>query len=208
MIKNLLFDLGGVIMDIRRENCVEAMEAIGMTDANEYLGEYVQKGPFANIENGEWDEAMFRNGIRSIIGSDVSDEDIDAAFNAFLIGIPLHRLKELESLHSQFKIYLLSNTNPIMWNSKIAQQFGKDGHDVNHYFDGEVRSYKAGCMKPDKKIFDIVVEKFGIKPEETLFLDDSQRNLDAAAKLGFNTLLVKPGSEFHALLRQNGYING
>ncbi len=207
MIKNLLFDLGGVIMDIRRENCVKAMEGIGMADANEYLGEYVQKGPFANIEDGEWDATMFRNGIRSIIGSEVSDEAIDNAFNAFLIGIPGHRLRELEELHNKFKIYLVSNTNPIMWNSRIAQEFAKDGHDVNHYFDGEVRSYVARCMKPDKKIFDMVMEKFNISPEETLFLDDSKRNIDAASKLGFNTLLVEPGNEFYALLRQNGYIN-
>lgn len=207
MIKNLLFDLGGVIMDIRRENCVKAMKAIGMADAEEYLGEYSQKGPFAKIENGEWDEKQFHDGIREIIGTKVSGEQINAAFNAFLIGIPEERLNELVKLHERFAIYMLSNTNPIMWRMKIADEFAKQGHDVNYYFDGVVRSYKAGCMKPAKKIFEIVEQKFGIRPEETVFFDDSQRNLNAAAEMGFHTILVKPGDEFYALLAKSGYID-
>lgn len=207
MIKNLLFDLGGVIMEIRRENCVEAMKAIGMADADEYLGEYSQKGPFAKIEDGEWDEKQFHDGIREIIGSDVSDDTIDRAFNAFLIGIPEQRLNELVELHKRFNIYMVSNTNPIMWRMKIADEFSKQGHDVNYYFDGVVRSYKAKCMKPDRKIFEIVEHKFDIKPQETVFFDDSKRNLDAAAEMGFHTILVKPGDEFYSLLGKSGYLD-
>lgn len=207
MIKNLLFDLGGVIMDIRRENCVEAMKSIGMTNADEYLGEYAQKGPFAKIENGEWNEQQFCDGIRKIIGSDVSDDNINEAFNAFLIGIPERRLDELAELRKRFNVYMLSNTNPIMWRMKIADEFAKQGHDVSYYFDDVVRSYKAGCMKPDKRIFEIVERKFNIKPEETVFFDDSKRNLDAAAELGFHTILVKPGDEFYSLLQNSGYLS-
>ena len=69
------------------------------------------------------------------------------------------------------------------------------------YFDGIVTSFEARSIKPDAKIFHTVVEKLGLKPEETLFLDDSQKNLDAAAQLGFQTLLVTPGSEFFELLK-------
>ncbi len=207
MIKNLLFDLGGVIMEIRRENCVEAMKAIGMADADEYLGEYSQKGPFAKIEDGEWSEKQFHDGIREIIGSDVSDDTIDRAFNAFLIGIPEQRLNELVELHKRFNIYMVSNTNPIMWRMKIADEFSKQGHDVNYYFDGVVRSYKAKCMKPDRKIFELVEQKFDIKPQETVFFDDSKRNLDAAAEMGFHTILVKPGDEFYSLLGKSGYLD-
>lgn len=207
MIKNLLFDLGGVIMEIRRENCVEAMKAIGMADADEYLGEYSQKGPFAKIEDGEWSEKQFHDGIREIIGSDVSDDTIDRAFNAFLIGIPEQRLNELVELHKRFNIYMVSNTNPIMWRMKIADEFSKQGHDVSYYFDGVVRSYKAKCMKPDRKIFELVEQKFDIKPQETVFFDDSKRNLDAAAEMGFHTILVKPGDEFYSLLGKSGYLD-
>lgn len=203
MIKNLLFDLGGVIMDIRRENCVKAFEALGMTDANSLLGEYSQAGVFAGIENGSLTISGFHDEIRRMIARpDLSDAEIDEAFQKFLIGIPVRRLEELEKLRRHFGIYMLSNTNPIMWAGDISRNFRQAGHDVGYYFDGIVRSYTVGAMKPDEEIFRAVIRDLKIEPEETLFLDDSQRNLDAAASLGFKTLLVAPGQEFYDLLKE------
>lgn len=202
MIKNLLFDLGGVIMEIRRENCVKAFEALGLEQADSLLGEYSQAGVFAGIENGSLSPEQFHDEIRRLIGTPVTDDQIDTAFQKFLIGIPDHRLDELEKLHERFNIYMLSNTNPIMWAGEISRNFRKRGHDVDFYFDGIVRSYKAGTMKPDPEIFRFVIDHLGINPMETLFLDDSQRNLDAAARMGFHTLLVAPGNEFGKLLDQ------
>lgn len=196
MIKNLLFDLGGVVMNIRRENCVRAFEALGMADADNLLGEYEQAGVFAGVENGSLSAADFRDEIRRIIGRDIADDDIDAAFCKFLTGIPEDRLKALEDLHGRFGMYVVSNTNPIMWNSEIARQFSKLGHDINYYFDGTVTSFEARAMKPDVRIFEKVVADFGIKPDETLFFDDSRANCEAAEKLGFKTVHVAPGTEF------------
>lgn len=202
MIKNLLFDLGGVIMDIRRDNAVEALRQLGMTDADSFLGEYSQQGPFEGLENGSLTVAQFHDAIRRIIGNPtLTGEQMDKAFGKFLLGIPHHRLAELTQLHEHYKIYMLSNTNPIMWTDGIDKAFRTEGHDVNYYFDGIVRSYMAKCMKPAPGIFEYAIRELGIKPEETLFLDDSQRNLDAAARFGFHTLLVPPGSEFYELLR-------
>ncbi len=200
MIKNLLFDLGGVIMDIRRLNCVASFERLGMKDADSFLGEYSQKGPFLQLEEGLITEAQFRDAVRQFIDGEVSDEQIDSAFCDFLVGIPVHRLEQLRQLKQQYKIFMLSNTNSIMWRSRIAEDFRQEGLEREDYFDGIVTSFEAKSIKPDAKIFHTVVEKLGIKPEETLFLDDSQKNLDAAALLGFNTLLVTPGSEFFDLL--------
>lgn len=200
MIKNLLFDLGGVIMDIRRRNCVEAFEKLGMVDADSLLGEYSQAGVFAGIENGSLTPDEFHRQIREIIGRDVTDQQIDEAFQEFLLGIPEHRLYELEELHKKYKIYMLSNTNPIMWAGKISRFFERGGHDVDFYFDGIVRSYDAKAMKPDPGIFQFVIDRLGVDPAETLFFDDSQRNLDAAAEFGFKTMLVKPSEEFAELM--------
>lgn len=200
MIKNLLFDLGGVIMDIRRENAVKALEAIGMADANDFLGEYSQKGPFLALEDGSMTVDEFRAEIRNHINANVSDEAIDAAFCEFLIGIPVHRLVALRELRQRYGIYMLSNTNPIMWNTRIAEEFRHEGREMADYFDGIVTSFEARSVKPDVSIFETVIEKCGLVPEETVFLDDSQRNLNAAAQLGFNTILVSPGAEFTDLL--------
>lgn len=202
MIKNLLFDLGGVIMDIRRANCIAAFRALGMAHPEEFLGEYVQAGPFEGIENGSVTPAEFRDEIRRATGNtSLTDRQIDTAFEEFLIGIPRRRLEELRRLHEHYRLYVLSNTNPIMWDDRISEEFRQEGHDVSYYFDGIVKSYEARTMKPSPEIFEYTIGRFGIDPCETLFLDDSQKNLDTAARLGFKTLLVPPGSEFYKLLR-------
>lgn len=204
MIKNLLFDLGGVIMDIRRENCIRAFKELGMESPETFLGEYVQAGPFGDLESGLISPAEFRDKLREFIPFPVSDEQIDRAFNAFLIGIPLHRLRSLRDLRSKYAIYLLSNTNPIMWAQDIDLAFRGEGLTINDYFDGIVTSFEARTMKPGHDIFRKVVQRFGVMPEETLFIDDSAKNLEAAAQLGFRTLLVPPGAEFDVLLKENG----
>lgn len=206
MIKNLLFDLGGVIMDIRRKNCVKAFERLGMADADSLLGEYSQAGVFAGIENGSLTPQQFHDEIRRIIGRPVTDAEIDTAFQKFLIGIPPRRLEELRQLHERFNLYMLSNTNPIMWAGEISRNFRQQGHDVNFYFDGIARSYEVGAMKPDPRIFQWVIDRFGIRPDETVFFDDSQTNVEAARALGFHAILVTPGSEFSDLLKSSGYI--
>lgn len=202
MIKNLLFDLGGVIFDIRRERCVEAFERLGLAEADALLDNACQRGVFKEIEEGSIEPDEFRQRIRSMISREVSDREIDHAFCQFLIGIPAHRLENLRKLREKYGIYLLSNTNPIMWHSKIAEEFRKEGQNIDDYFDGIVTSFEAKSMKPDSKIFEYVVSSLSILPEETLFLDDAQCNLDTASSLGFKTALVAHGSEFIDLIPQ------
>lgn len=206
MIKNLLFDLGGVIMDIRKERCVEAFERLGLKDASSYFGEFSQTGPFMALERGDMDVESFHAVLRRALPAGTTDAAIDEAFCRFLIGIPVHRLRDLHELAARYRVCLLSNTNPIMWASTIKTEFEKDGHDREYYFDGMVTSFAANALKPEKKIFDYAVSTLGIKPEETLFLDDSQANLDAAACLGFQTALVAPGTEFMDILKSRGLI--
>ena len=194
--KNLLFDLGGVIMNLDRMKCVNALTNLGMKGANEFLGQYVQTGPFLKLEEGELTPDEFRAEMRKYFTVEVTDEELDAAFNQFLVGIPMKRLEELRELKKTHKIYLLSNTNEIMFDSKIKQCFRQEGKEINDYFDGIITSYEAKCAKPGEEIFHYTTKTLGITAEETLFFDDSQLNLDTADRLGFGTYLVKPGTEF------------
>lgn len=193
MIKNLIFDLGGVIIDIKRDNCVAALTELGMKNANDFLGDYIQKGPFLLMENGSISAAQFREEMRKYISNAVTDEQIDQALGKFLIGIPVERLRMLEDLHTRFKTYVLSNTNPIMWDQGIKQFFESDGHNREYYFDGIVTSFNAKCVKPNKEIFMYAIEHLGIDPRESVFFDDSIHNTEAAEKLGFNTVYVSAG---------------
>lgn len=192
MLKNLLFDLGGVIMDIEKERCVEAFRELGLPDASAFFGDFGQKGPFALIEEGTISPEQFHEEIRKMIPREITDEEMDSAFIRFLIGIPERRLQLLEQLHSRYHLYLLSNTNPIMWHTFIASEFRRQGRDIDYYFDGIVTSFEAKALKPDDGIFKYTIDTLGIDPRETIFFDDSQKNLDAAARFGFGTCLV-PG---------------
>ncbi|MDE7452568.1 MAG: HAD family phosphatase, partial [Paramuribaculum sp.] len=125
MIKNLLFDLGGVIMDIDRNHCVEAFKKLGMKNPDNFLGEYSQTGPFGDLESGKITVDEFHNALRPFLPASVTDEQMDAAFSDFLLGIPESRLNALKELRKKYKVYILSNTNPIMWHNRIATEFTK-----------------------------------------------------------------------------------
>ncbi len=201
--KNLLFDLGGVIMDIDRSRCVRSFRRLGLENAADYLGDYGQQGPFEDLEAGRIDAAEFHRRMRLLL-PDADDGQIDRAFNAFLVGIPEHRLRALRELRKRYGIYLLSNTNEIMWRSRIARAFRAEGRDIDSYFDGVATSFEAKALKPDAAIFRYAQDKLGIRPEETVFLDDSAANVEAARALGFGGLHVAPGREFTDILKEHG----
>lgn len=197
MIKNLLFDLGGVIVDIERNRCVRAFEELGLENADSYFGEYAQSGVFLGIEDGSINVDEFHRVMREKLPAGTTDYQIDTAFQKFIIGIPEKRLEQLRKLRCKgFGIYLLSNTNPIMWRGILASEFGKEGLRREDYFDGMVTSFEARSCKPDAAIFNYAAESMGINPAETLFFDDSEANVQAARALGFNAVQVKPGTEF------------
>lgn len=200
--KNLLFDLGGVILDLKREDCVRAFEALGMTDAANVFGEYSQTGVFLALEEGQIGVDEFHSKVKKDLPCGVTDEQIDEAFGCFLVGIPMARLDALMKLREKYNVYLLSNTNPIHINGRIKQYFCAGGKSMSDYFDGVVLSYEAKAAKPSIKIFEYAMSHLGIIPQETLFLDDSQKNLDAALTCGFGTALVKPGEEFVEVLKR------
>ena len=198
---NLLFDLGGVIMDIDRMRCVRAFESLGMADANDFLGEYCQKGPFLMLESGEVTPEQFRTEVRRHIARPVSDEQIDEAFCQFLIGIPEERLNGLRELRRRgHRVLMLSNTNAIMWQRFILPEFTKQGLDLSAYFDGVVTSFEAKVCKPDARIYQLVLTRFGISAEETAFFDDGAVNVEAACKLGFHAEQISAERPFVSTL--------
>ncbi len=195
-VKNIIFDLGGVVIDLRRENAVKALQEIGLKDADSMLGLYRQEQPFLGLETGMLTTAEFYEIIRSACGGDVSDIRITDAFNRFLIDIPESRLARLRRLREKgYRLFVLSNTNPVMYNSRIAKLFRKEGLSINDYFDGIVASFEELTCKPDPAIFSTVVRRYGLDPKETLMLDDSSANCEAARSVGLMALQVGSDSK-------------
>ena len=192
----LLFDLGGVIMDIERMDAVKAFEALGMADADSFFDPYKQQGSFGLLEAGQITPERFRDEVRRRFRPGVTDDEIDAALCRFLIGIPPERLERLRELREKgYKVYMLSNTNRIMWDRFIIPDFRKLGGEMSDYFDDTVTSFEAGVCKPDARIYEYALKKLGITPEETTFFDDGPANVEAARSLGFNALHVTPEND-------------
>lgn len=189
-IENVIFDLGGVVITLDRDAAVRELQKLGLKEADEMLGLYRQEEPFLGLETGEKTTARFFDEIRAKCPG-ATDFQIQQAFNSFLIEIPGKRLEMLRRMRlAGFRTFVLSNTNPVMYNSWIARAFRAEGGTVNDYFDGIVVSFQELTCKPDPVIFERVVQRYGLEPRTTLMLDDSDANCRAAASVGLHALKV------------------
>lgn len=202
-IKNLIIDLGGVMIDLDRDRCVRHFEQLGLSNVNNMLGLYRQEEPFLSIETGRVSAAQFYDHIRGLLADEVTDSEIEEAFDAFLVGLPRERLAALrQAREAGYKTYMLSNTNGIMYDGWIKRAFRSEGLEVGDYFDGIITSFAEGVCKPDVRIFKVVLDRYGLNPDETILLDDSQDNCKAAAGLGIHTLRITPELNLIAALRK------
>lgn len=189
-IENVIFDLGGVVIDLDRDRAVRALETLGLKDADDMLGLYRQKEPFLGLETGRVKAGEFFDLLREQCPG-ATDTMLTTAFNEFLVDIPVERLEMLRRMRmAGYRIFVLSNTNPVMYNSWIASAFRKESGTINDYFDGIVTSFQELTCKPDPEIFATVLRRYGLDPACTLMLDDSDANCRAAAGVGMHALRV------------------
>ena len=200
-IKNLLIDFGGVLIDLDRRRCIDRFRRLGLRDMDGLLHDYQQQGFFQLHEKGLISDADFRDRVRSLIGAQTSDADIDSAWNSFLGDIPAYKLEFLLELRKRYKLYLLSNTNAIHWEYACTHDFARDGHRVEDYFDGIYLSYQMKMAKPDAEIFRAVLADAGIEAGQTLFLDDSADNCRAARELGIHTYTPQAHEDWRHLFQ-------
>ena len=190
-IKNVIFDLGGVVVNLDRDRAVRALEKLGLEGADEMLGLYGQQEPFYGLETGERSTAEFFDIIRKRTNPGVTDAEITDAFNEFLIDIPLQRLAMLRRMRmAGYRIFVLSNTNPVMFNTWIDRAFRQEGGTINDYFDGITVSFQELMCKPNVAIFETLMRRYGLNPSETLMLDDSDKNCRAAAEAGAHAFRI------------------
>lgn len=192
-IENIVFDLGGVVINLARDKAVEALTQLGVKDAESLLGVYAQKGPFYQLETGEITASDMFDILLPQCRPGTACNDIRDAFEKFLVDLPVERLRLIRKLRDLgYKTFVLSNTNPIMFHHWIDEAFRADGLSVNDYFDGVVVSFQEKTCKPDVKIFENLIRRYNLKPGNTLFLDDSEANCKAAESIGINAIRVYP----------------
>ena len=197
MIRNIVFDLGGVIMTICQEEAIKRFKSIGLKNVEDYLNPYTQTDIFGDIEEGKISAEQFRAKLSELIGKEVTYEECKFAWLGYRQDVPLRNLDILRKLKAQgYKLILLSNTNPFMMSWGLSGEFDGNGNSLESYFDSLYLSYKLGVMKPNKKIFQYIIDKEKIQPGESLFIDDGERNINAARLLGFKTLCPINGEDW------------
>lgn len=190
-IKNVIIDLGGVMIDLDRDRCVREFEALGIQGADEMLGLYRQKEPFLSIETGSITVADFYDRLRLIAGKNIDDKLLEEAFYAFLVDLPADRLAALRRMRDAgLKLYMISNTNVVMYDGWIKRAFMKEGLRVGDYFDGIITSFAEGFCKPDPQIFNILLNRYSLDPRESILLDDSEANCEEARRLSMQALRI------------------
>ncbi|MBL7890626.1 MAG: HAD family phosphatase [Bacteroidia bacterium] len=192
--KNIIFDLGGVILNIDYDLSVQAFRKLGLDNFQEHFSQAQQKHLFDQYEKGLITSDEFRAELLKHFDETVSVADIDNAWNALLLDLPKERLDVLLSAKSNYRTFLLSNTNEIHineFNRYLKREF--DLNSLKSFFEKAYLSYEIGMRKPDKEIFQFVLDQNGLLPEETLFIDDSKQHIDSAQKLGINTYWLTNG---------------
>lgn len=193
-IKNIIFDFGGVLVDLNPQACLDAFAALGLPQVADYLTPYGHQGPFGQVENGDINLSEFRDSIRDLFHVSLTDEEIEAAWAAFLVHIPENKMRMVHELSKKYRVFLLSNTNPI--HVRKLQEFEKAGYPLKECFEKLYYSFEIGMSKPGKAIFEHVMQDAEIRPEETLLIDDGPANCQAAAELGMRTYQPKPLEDF------------
>lgn len=190
-IKNVIIDLGGVMIDLDKERCVRAFEALGIRGVDSMLGLYRQEEPFLSVETGRISAGEFYDRLRGLAGREVSDSEFEAAFDAFLVALPVERLAALRRMREAgLRLYMISNTNAVMYDGWIKRAFTQEGMRVGDYFDGIVTSFAEGVCKPDAALFETVLRRHGLEASESVLLDDSEANCEAARALGMQAVRI------------------
>lgn len=190
-IKNIIFDLGGVILDIDESMTLNELKKLGVDGLN-LLNSNEFKALDERFERGIISAQTFRKQAKSLLGRpDMSNPDLDYLWNSMLLDIPRERIQALEEIKKHYRIFLMSNTNEIHYDLYVRDLQLRFGYkQFDDLFNKSFFSFDIHLMKPDPLFFEFVLDNQMMKPNETLFIDDTKANIEVAQELGLHTYLI------------------
>ncbi|TSJ39661.1 HAD family phosphatase [Mucilaginibacter corticis] len=207
-IKNIIFDYGNVIFNIDFNRVAAAWKKLGITNADEFYGHRQQDDVFNALERGQISPAAFRDRIRELTHKpELTDEQIDDAWNQIFVGIPKGNHEILQQIKDKYRTFLLSNINAIHYDyvhDYLKREYNMV--DNSHLFEKTYYSHLVGKRKPDAEIFEQVLHENNLDPAETLFIDDSPQHLETAKKLGLQTYLMTAPDNLQQYFKTNGLL--
>lgn len=188
-IQHIIFDLGGVLLNIDYQLTSKAFTALGISDFDQHFSQLHANSLFEDLETGKVNEEEFLEKIKEHLPAGTTNENIITAWNAMLLDYPVARLQLLQQLRQHYNLFLLSNTNAIhlaAFNSILEKSRGISS--LASFFDRSYYSHLVGLRKPGKEIFQLILDENDLRPEHTLFIDDTLPNVEAAKELGIQTI--------------------
>jgi glucose-1-phosphatase len=193
-VTNIIFDLGGVILNLDNKKTEDAFKAMGTKHFKEYFGPGIADSFFREYEIGKINNRQFLSNLRDLIQVDVADASIIKAWNAMLLDFPAERIALLDELKNKYRLFLLSNTNALHLKA-IEEIYRKEyrGRELKDHFEKTYYSHLMGIRKPDKESFQYILDEYHLQAESTLFVDDTLVNVEAATRLGLKGYFLSPG---------------
>jgi putative hydrolase of the HAD superfamily len=192
-VKNIIFDLGGVILEIDFKKTEQAFRLLGWDHFLDHINQFHITSLFEQYETGQLDDDSFVMGIQKLMGRPVETKKIIAAWNALLIGFPAERIELLKKLKSRYRTFLLSNTNSIHHDVFQERLYREQGVHLEDLFEKTYYSHVVKLRKPEAPVFELVLAENKLIPEETLFIDDTASNFPEATRLGIQVYHLAPG---------------
>jgi len=198
MIKNLIFDFGGVIIDIEPIRVGNSFREMGVKNIEIVHEAAISRGLYLELEKGLITPAEFRNGLREVSGVKLTDEQIDSAWNSMILAFPKSRFNLMKQLKNNYNVFLLSNTNEIHYqyfNQYVVKNMG--ANCLEEFFTKCFYSHQMKMRKPDQEIFIKMLDTLKIDPSETIYFDDIEENILAARELGIHGIIHSPDEEIN-----------
>lgn len=201
-VKALIFDMGGVLVDLDIEGCKRAFkEYVGYHEIDNIIDACHQKGIYGDLEEGIISGDEFRKLVLADSRPGALAEDVDRAMWHILIGIEPYKVDMLRILSESYDLYLLSNNNPVCL-PRAKAIFKDAGIPLEEIFRKCFYSFEMKALKPSEAFYRAVVKEIGIPADEMLFIDDSQKNVDGAIDAGLPAVFYEPGTDLKALLSE------
>ncbi len=203
IIKNIIFDYGNVVFLLDFNKTRTTFTELGISNIDSFFSHAGHDPLFNEYETGRISTPEFRDGVRRILNRpELSDAIIDDTWNSLLIGVPAINHQLLLEAKARYRTFLLSNNNELHLayiHKYLQEQYGLASNEG--FFEKTYYSHLVGMRKPDADIFNLVLNENDLKPEETLFIDDSPQHIRTAAQLGIHTALVTAENTLEQLLK-------
>jgi len=186
--KAVIFDLGGVIINLDYTATIEAFGALGHEDFQGMYSQAQQIGLFNDLETGKISGQRFVNELLPYLKVGTSPNKVIAAWNAMIGSVPSERISLLQKVRQQCPIYLLSNTNDIHMQAVLRSWKASSSRPMGDFFDGIYLSHQIGMRKPDVEVFEFICRENRLNPSETLFIDDSIQHIEGARLAGLQAV--------------------